>query len=222
MRVFRSGRVCVRGERALCIGSERPGEFWSPGRGRASARSAAPHLSSSKGQTRREAGAQSHGPSASPQTQRPKVAWLPKGMGGESLSIPGAVVGSHRRTPSPSRDSGHTDAADAHPAISTHIARSQWFAPHRRHPKICRRHELPHHSSASRIVRKRAIDFSSPFPGRPLQKNLPQTRRTVRVSRAGVRLFDRALAASSAVRPGGHEYPLRLEPRPRLGRPLRG
>ena len=46
-------------------------------------------------------------------------------MGGESLSIPGAVVGSHRRTPSPSRDSGHTDAADAHPAISTHIARAR-------------------------------------------------------------------------------------------------
>ena len=30
----------------------------------------------------------------------PQVAWLPKGMGGEHLSIPGALVGSHRQTPS--------------------------------------------------------------------------------------------------------------------------
>ena len=65
-QTFCSHLICPGADCVLRCSSKRPGEFWSPGRGRASARSAAPHLSSSKGLTRREAGAQSHGPAGHP------------------------------------------------------------------------------------------------------------------------------------------------------------
>lgn len=52
--------------------------------------SLSPHLSSSKGQTYREVGTQSYGPAGlTPQFHEPQVAGLPKGLGGECLSIPG-------------------------------------------------------------------------------------------------------------------------------------
>jgi hypothetical protein len=63
-------RVCGLSGHVLDLHSKRSGQFWWSGRDRAPARWAAPHLSSSKGQTRREAGAQSHGPRSTPPWDR--------------------------------------------------------------------------------------------------------------------------------------------------------
>ena len=51
------------------------------------------HLSSSKGQTHREVGAQSYGPSISPVFPGSKVAWLPKGWRGDNPVHPRTGVG---------------------------------------------------------------------------------------------------------------------------------
>ena len=95
-RIFWSYRICVGGERELVWSSERPGGFWPSGRGRASARSAAPHLSSSKGQTHREVRAQSHGPVTTP----------PNTVAGRLVAEGHGMV---KTCPSLGGPSGHTD-----------------------------------------------------------------------------------------------------------------
>lgn len=111
---FQACGVCVPSGSVLSFFSERSGAFLAPDRGRASACSATSHLSSSKGLTRREAGAQSHGPAVSP-PQRPQVAWLPKGMAVKTCPSLGRTVTRALFAP---RGTGQTGVADAAPAIS--------------------------------------------------------------------------------------------------------
>jgi hypothetical protein len=108
-RNLRVGWVCTRVKLANDSASFRSRVGITPRRAGRRA-----HLSSSKGQTRREAGAQSHGPAVHP-TIRAVGRLVAEGRAGENLSIPGAT--GNRRIVAPNSPV-HPGVAGARSAIS--------------------------------------------------------------------------------------------------------